>query len=368
MSRAGEHDKRHRYGAESPAAEVGERRDPIIDSTAEPDDQSLEDTSSFAEASQPDPHARPHDPAGTRPRVHPDSLGPARRELPMALHRIAHPVTPPTEDADLLPALREQAQAPELARAEPPHAARFQFLIGALGALAVAAVAIGIFLIARPTPGPGPAWSSWHPSSGTVDPAIQIADHVMPEYRLNDGSPLVRVTGGPLSFQGQQLPVAMRVSGSTPSELPGNGVFYQLCGDGPSCSLAGTPSVQRGLLLRREALELALYSLRYIQGVDQVVVTFPPAPPTAAKSGTAAAAQAPPSRALFFQPSGLAPELQRPLNGTLTRSTPTVGTINRSADSNLVNQLTTNALYDFTIIQDQQSNPVLLLAPPGLGG
>jgi hypothetical protein len=286
----------------------------------------------------------------------------------MALHRIAHPVTPPTEDADLLPARREQAQAPALAHAEPPHAARFQFLVGALGALAVAVVAIGIFLIARPAPVPGPPWSSWHPSSGTVDPAIQIADHVMPEYRLADGSPLVHVTGGPLSYQGQQLPVAMRISGSAPSELPGNGVFYQLCGSGPSCSLGGTASIQRGLLLRREALELALYSLRYIQGVDQVVVTFPPPPPTAAKSGTATAAQTPPSRALFFQPSGLAPELQRPLSVSLTRSTPTVDTVNRSADSNLVNQLTTNALYDFTIIQDQQSNPVLLLAPPGLGG
>ena len=172
MSRAGEHDKRHRYGADSPAAPVDERLDPIIDSTAEPDDQDQpgHDESTFAEANQPDPRTRPHDPAGTRPRVHPDSLLPARRGLPMELHRIAHPVTPPTEDADLLPAMREQAQAPELAHAEPPHAARFQFLVGALGALAVAAMAIGIFLVARPAPGPGPPWSSWHPSSGTRRP------------------------------------------------------------------------------------------------------------------------------------------------------------------------------------------------------
>jgi hypothetical protein len=361
-----EHDERPRYGAESPAAEMGERPEPIIDSTAEPDDPPLQDTPDFAEANQPDPRTRPQDPAGTRPRVHPDSLLPERRGLPTALHRIAHPVATSTEDEDLLPALRASAQAPELAHVEPPHAARFQFMLGALGALAVAAVAIGVFLIARPAPSPGPAWSSWRPTSGAVDPAIQIAGHVMPEYRLDDGSPLVRVTGGPLSYQGQQLPVAMRVSGSEPSELPGNGVFYQLCGDGPSCSIAGTASIQRGLLLRREALELALYSLRYIRGVDQVVVTFPPPPPSTKKTATAAS-QTPP-RALFFQPSGLGPELQRPLSGTLTRSTPTVATVNRSADSGLVNQLTSNALYDFTITQDQQSNPVLLLAPPGLGG
>ena len=38
----------------------------------------------------------------------------------------------------------------------------------------------------------------------------------------------------------------------------------------------GSPSVARGAVLRREALELALYSFRYLDNTDSVVAFFPP--------------------------------------------------------------------------------------------
>jgi hypothetical protein len=41
---------------------------------------------------------------------------------------------------------------------------------------------------------------------------------------------------------------------------------------------AGKPSKERMLLLRREGLELALYSFRYLKDVKQVVVLIPATP------------------------------------------------------------------------------------------
>ena len=62
--------------------------------------------------------------------------------------------------------------------------------------------------------------------------------------------------------------------------LGGTTAVYNLCGLGTSCAIAaGTPSLAGELLLRREALELALYTFRYIHGVDSVVAILPPVPP-----------------------------------------------------------------------------------------
>ena len=51
--------------------------------------------------------------------------------------------------------------------------------------------------------------------------------------------------------------------------INGNGLMYTLNGLGPKGSVrGGKPSEERHLLLRREALELALYTFRYINDVD----------------------------------------------------------------------------------------------------
>lgn len=326
-----------------------------------------------------DPRLRPPDPAGTQPKVDPESLKPSLlKEIP-ALS--GEPAT------DLLP--QPQPQTGSLAAATSPqvesHAPRFQFLFGALGALGVAAVALGVFLLFRPTPAPSAPWSDWVPSGSGGDPAQQIADHVAPMYQLAPGKQLLQISGGPQSVGGQPVVLALRTSGSTPAPLPNNGVFYQLCGSGPNCSIAGgKASIQRGLLVRREALELALYTFRYISGASQVLVTFPPPPPsssTKSKHATsetsslsptsslaATAGSKTPNHVLLFRPSDLASELSRPLDASLSKNTPTASTMNASSDATLVNLLTAHALYDSVLIQEQQSSPVLLLQPPSLGG
>ena len=46
---------------------------------------------------------------------------------------------------------------------------------------------------------------------------------------------------------------------------------FSLCGLGQSCSIAtGKSSVARGILVRREILELALYTFKYVGGVKNV--------------------------------------------------------------------------------------------------
>ena len=65
---------------------------------------------------------------------------------------------------------------------------------------------------------------------------------------------------------------------SAVSLLSGNTIAYNLCGiGGKDCAIwVGTPSTNRLLLLRREALELALYTFKYISGVENVVAILPP--------------------------------------------------------------------------------------------
>ena len=352
------------------------------------------DAAADAAAPGSDPRDRPPDPAGTQPKVDPESLLPARRDA-FAL------VPASTSDAAgtaLVPGEGDsggELDRPATAGVGTPYTPRFQFLKGALGALAAVAVLIAVGVGAAPKAKPGAPWSAWKPAANGADPAEQIAAHVGPEYRLGGGQQIVAVQGGPPALNGQTMLVALDQSGSGLSALQGNNVLYQLCGDGTGCSIKeGTPSGQRGLLLRREALELALYTFRYTNA-SQVVVTIPPLPPakTAASSTTGAAAPASASgsatgsatgatgasgtssttttvteRALLFRPAAVANELNRPLPRTLGTPTPTVATMSQSPDASLVNNLTINDLYDYSIMQDPQVGPVLILTPPSVGG
>lgn len=343
-----------------------------------------------------DPRLRPPDPAGTRPKVDPEALrptgdyralpagGPTERPPEPGSEQLRAPGSP-NGGGERLPEPAHRA-APPARTGAPGHAPRFQFLFGAMGALGVAALALAASLALRPAPGPGVPWSAWKPTGSGGDPAQQIAEHVAPEYRLSATRQLVAITGGPQAIGGQPVVVALRNSGSSPTPLPENGVFYQLCGEGPNCSIPGKPSIQRGLLVRREALELALYTFRYVSSASQVIVTFPPPPPTStpskpkSASGASTSASSSPStgssgfstqapnRVLLFRPSDLATELSKPLDATLLGLAPTVSTMSAAPEAHLVDQLTANLLYDSILIPQQQSSAVLLLQPPSIGG
>jgi hypothetical protein len=333
-----------------------------------------------------DPRRRPHDPAGTRPKVDPESLLPSTHPGQLALTPgTSTPQSAPalalSGEHGLLPDSGSTARAIAVREPRTSHASRFQFLIGALVAIGGTAIAVTVAIVTGPAPKPGVAWSFWRPVSGAGDPAEQIALHVAPQYRLPDGHELVQVTGGPQAVGGQPVVLALRSSGSEPSALPNDGVFYQLCGTGPHCSIPGKASVERALLVKREALELALYTFHYISQSSQVLVTFPPPPPTGPEKKSASAkqssslsstisstgSQTTPSHVLLFRPSDLATELARPLEETLPAKAPTITAMNRSPEAPLVNRLTLNAIYDSTLTQ-QESTLVMLLQAPSLGG
>ena len=132
----------------------------------------------------------------------------------------------------------------------------------------------------------------------------------------------------------------------------GNTVMYTLCGLGTSCSIAeGKPTIARGQLLRREALELALYSFHYLDGIDSTLVLLPPR-----ADGKAATA-------VFVERSDVRPELGRPLDETLTAPlTPGVGEI-RPDEQRVVDRTTRSRLYEYSYLQAQDGSPVMVLTP-----
>jgi hypothetical protein len=326
----------------------------------------------------PDPRDRPPDPAGTQPRHDPDALLPTTRESLLPPQAPSEPapsyvdaeivdaetIDVTVSDADsgeLLPERRVGSGAlgaPAARREDPPHAPRFQFLLGGLIAVAIVAIGAVVSVALNPpaTGEKGPSWSPWKPSKGGGAGAAQIAAHVGPAYKLSNGKQLVAVTGGPLEVAGLPLTVAMRESaaeGGNINLIQEDGVLYRLCGLGDKCAIeSGKPSGERHLLLRRQALELALYSFRYLDGLDEVAVLMPPAP---GKD---------PSQALFFRRSDVKSHLQRPLHATLPPPAPTVNTITRSPNASLVNRITTQKLFKFSLTQANQDNRAFLVLDP----
>ena len=324
---------------------------------------------------------RPTDPAGTKPKVDEKSLLPDDPTLLLPVDAEVIDSTaveePPEADefageqmetgtlvdaGDLLPERRAAAGVGPLAQPDAtPHAPRFQFLLGVLIALGVAAVAlVGALIVNNKSSPPGIPWSQWHPSSSGGNPAQQIADHVGPEYRLPSGHELVAVTGGPLEIAGLPMTVALRSdpnNGGNITLVSGTGVLYRLCGLASRCAIdEGKATTARHVLLQREALELALYTFRYVSNINQVVVFLPPPPGK------------PPSQALFFRPSDLVQSLDHPLGDTLTPNAPSTTSVATSVDTPIVDRLTTPTLYSFSLTQSNQDASVFLVLSPLLTG
>jgi hypothetical protein len=218
--------------------------------------------------------------------------------------------------------------------------------------------------------------------------ADQIAKHVGPLYRLPTGEQLVLVTGGPLALKVSDLNLPVRIAvngggsssaaggsaaggssavggggtaaggdgtssagaGDSISVVDGKTVMYQLCGLGPRCAIAkGRPSTERFLLLRREALELALYSFHYLDGIKNVVALLPPAPGEK------------PQNAMFFRKGDLAPALGQPLRATLPDPPPTLRSLPGSPEASLIERLTSANLFSYSFQQGQDLSAFLVL-------
>jgi hypothetical protein len=183
---------------------------------------------------------------------------------------------------------------------------------------------------------------------------------------------------GTASATGSGLQVAVRPSptSSQVSLLSGNTIAYNLCGiGGKDCAIGvGKPSTNRLLLLRREALELALYTFKYIGGTQNVVAILPPghtqqtSTPTLSKKPPSAKATKvttkPVDIAVLFVRQELSPLLKHPLNLILPEQTPpTVAQMPHAPEAGLVDQLTARGLFSEALQQAQDGSSLIVLNP-----
>jgi hypothetical protein len=257
--------------------------------------------------------------------------------------------------------------APAAPRGPSEFRNRFGFIAGALGGVVLAAAALA--LIVATTGGPADEglyknWSRWHPLETSMSGGPpEIATHVAPEYKLDDGKQLVNVTAGPLEAQGVPLDdVILQVQNSF-HQISGSAVMYTLSGLGPGGSIdSGTPSKERHRLVRREALELALYTFRYVPHVDMVVALLPPPKPADGETAEQALAKNP-VQALLYRPGDLKGQLQVPLGATVPAKAPTPDTI-PPKEATTIDALTLSNLFLSTFRQTQDLRAHLVLQRP----
>jgi hypothetical protein len=294
----------------------------------------------------------------------------------------------------------QPAQGPPPAPSEFRN--RFGFLLGALGGVFIAAALALVVVVSTSGGGNGageglePNWSAWQPSDASLEGgAAQIAAKVGAEYRKPDGKQLALVTARALDAN-----VALRSDSGAISLIDDPGVLYKMDGLGPNGSiLGGKPSQARLKIVHREALELALYTFRYLPEVQQVVTLLPPPPPSkeqiavedASKSAAVAAqvaaakanqtgntadivaAQAaialatktattvtpdPARTAVFYRPGDLKQQLQVPLGLTLPAQAPAAETLS-GAEAATIDLLTLSNVFKWS--QPDLLSPLLVL-------
>jgi hypothetical protein len=236
-------------------------------------------------------------------------------------------------------------------------------------------VAVGLSTAGRRAPSPGD-WSAWSPPDGGLTGAQEIADFVAPYYRATPSEQLAVVTAVNLTDPNNPLTVVVPASRSSGGLVPLNAsstIVYNLCGVGShDCAIGvGQPSSARLLLLRREALELALYTFKYLGGIQTVVAILPPGhqlqgcvgicPKPASSSPHKFT---PVNLAVAFDRSELQPWLERPLRQTLPEPIPpTVSQMPNAPEAELVSILTAHGLFSEHSEQAQDGANVIVLQP-----
>ena len=244
---------------------------------------------------------------------------------------------------------------------------RFGIVYGTLALIGGIAIGALIVLLTRPDAVPNPAWSNWEPTGSSNARVKQIADHVAKEYRYQGEQMVVALGGPPTVAAGgdSTSPIPISAIAVRPDTSTGQAeendielvdasksMQFVLCGLGDGCALSnGPPTEARHTLLRRQALELALYTFKYVDGVNSVTVFLPPP----------AGSQAP-ATAVFLERGDINSELGKPLSQTLSPITPSVGTI-KAGELQTLNRITRSRLYQFQYTQAQDLSAVLVLDP-----
>ena len=158
----------------------------------------------------------------------------------------------------------------------------------------VTGIAVGAFIVVAlrddgsAPPAAEPA-ARFQPTEPGELGAMQIAEQVQRSYRLPNGDELANVVASRNTLQDGQLgylrvryqlfrPADGVEEKDTKVEIPRDAIQYSLCGFGQGCVIPGTATAERGLLVRRMGLELALRTLTFDPAVDNVTVFLRPMP------------------------------------------------------------------------------------------
>jgi hypothetical protein len=233
---------------------------------------------------------------------------------------------------------------------------RFSVAYMLLIILGVAGVGALVLLLIHPGAKKGPPWSTFKPSGTALEIERQIATQVSSEYKATSDTRLVSVFPGGLSTtrflqtsSGQtsvQVPITLIAVAPVVSTgkhdtsdytffHPGSTVAYEMCGFGDTqqnCGVAAETQVSPTGLLHREALELALYTLKYVPNTNAVVTYLPPPSDPQA-----------PAKAVLLARTDLTANLRLPLRRTLKAQEVVLG--GGVPNANHVAELVTSRVY-----------------------
>jgi hypothetical protein len=215
----------------------------------------------------------------------------------------------------------------------------------------------------------GDGWSDFAPQRTGLLAAKEIARHVQTQYRLQSGREAVAVIAERPVYQETPIlfmllrPRTVRFDRDIDVLEMGDGMQYILCGLGPACSIAeGRPSPERARWLRRQAIELALYSFHYGGALEHVLVYMPPSI-TQDEQGQPQAS----SYALLFRRQDLGAELRQPLEATVPQRDRYIVTDPMSEDeAERLDAIAERGFYSYELQQGADGNPILILDPQEL--
>ena len=230
-----------------------------------------------------------------------------------------------------------------------------------LGILAVGAFALLGAMIVRANEDGGPVWSpNFEPAGSGLDraPPSPATSRRATAWRTATSSSR-RIPGIPSYVVGDEDVPAAGFAIKHPA-MGGDDyefieadktVQYVLCGLGEGCAIAtGDPTPERERLVRREALELALYTFKYVDGVDRVATFLPP------RAGS------PPTWMLLFQRDDFGDQLDQPVAQTLPDAVPPAEAIPADQVAT-IDGLTNPQRYRFEVQNLQNGQPIFVLEP-----
>jgi len=268
-----------------------------------------------------------------------------------------------------------------------PHADRFRVALAVLAGVGLGAIVFALAVLGghhTSRSATAMQWSSWAPSGSGTTAVQEIADEIAPYYRLDAATQLdvvspIQLTdateAGVTTGNGLTVAVDTGTSSSTASTsgaaslalLGGKTVGFNICGSGTSnCALPGKASTNRMMLLRREALQLALYTFKYVPSAENVLVVLPPGRTVSSSKTAASKTSTALTVAVLFLRSELKPWLQIPADETLQTIPPDVAELSswiQSEEAGLVDEITGKGLFAEQVESQQEGGNLIVLTP-----